>query len=108
MGRLEGIEGLRCARPDGAFYALPDVSAFFGAGVEAHGFGPVPDADALCRRAAPAPTCMHPMHAPVMMVTPCTLADPAPASGWAWSCPIRHALWPGLAFEMSTSAAVTP
>jgi hypothetical protein len=31
----------------GAFYVLPDVSAFFGPGVEAAGFGPVPDVDAL-------------------------------------------------------------
>lgn len=33
--------------PQGAFYALPDVSALVGPGAEAEGFGPVPDADAL-------------------------------------------------------------
>lgn len=32
----------------GAFYVLPDMSAFFGPGVEAKGFGPIPDADTLC------------------------------------------------------------
>jgi hypothetical protein len=53
MERLQRIEGLRVALPDGAFYVLPDVSAYFGAGVEAQGFGPVPDADTLCRRATP-------------------------------------------------------
>jgi hypothetical protein len=31
----------------GAFYVLPDMSAFFGPGVEAKGYGPIPDADAL-------------------------------------------------------------
>lgn len=36
-----------CAVGQGAFYVLPDMSAFFGPGVEAEGFGPVPDADAL-------------------------------------------------------------
>jgi aspartate aminotransferase len=29
-GRLNAIEGVRCPRPTGAFYAFPDVSAFFG------------------------------------------------------------------------------
>lgn len=33
----------------GAFYVLPEVSAFIGEGVEAEGWGPVPDVDALCR-----------------------------------------------------------
>lgn len=31
----------------GAFYVLPEMSAFFGPGAEAQGYGPVPDADAL-------------------------------------------------------------
>jgi aspartate/glutamate/aspartate-prephenate aminotransferase len=31
----------------GAFYVLPDMSAFFGPCVEAKGYGPIPDADAL-------------------------------------------------------------
>lgn len=31
----------------GAFYVLPDMSQFFGPGVEAKEYGPVPDADAL-------------------------------------------------------------
>jgi aspartate/methionine/tyrosine aminotransferase len=46
--RLQGIDGLHVAPPDGAFYVLPECSAFFGDGVEAEGFGPVPDVDALC------------------------------------------------------------
>lgn len=29
---INGIEGLCCAHPDGAFYIFPDVSAFFGRG----------------------------------------------------------------------------
>ena len=32
----------------GAFYVMPDLSAYTGAGVEAPGWGPVPDTDALC------------------------------------------------------------
>lgn len=35
--------------PTGAFYVFPDVSGLVGDGCEAEGFGPVPDADALCR-----------------------------------------------------------
>lgn len=31
----------------GAFYVLPEMSSFFGPGVEIEGFGPVPDCDAL-------------------------------------------------------------
>jgi hypothetical protein len=31
----------------GAFYVLPDMSSFFGPGVEMESFGPVPDCDAL-------------------------------------------------------------
>ena len=32
-GLLEDIDGVKLARPDGAFYAFPDVSAFFGASI---------------------------------------------------------------------------
>jgi aspartate/glutamate/aspartate-prephenate aminotransferase len=47
--RLRKIDGIKLGSPDGAFYVMPDVSAFFGPGVEALGFGPVPDVDTLCR-----------------------------------------------------------
>lgn len=47
--RLQRIEGVRVASPDGAFYVLPDLSAFFGPDVHADDFGPIPDADTLCR-----------------------------------------------------------
>ena len=47
--RLERIEGVKVTNPDGAFYILPDVSAFFGPSQEAQEFGAVPDADSLCR-----------------------------------------------------------
>lgn len=47
--RLQAIPGVRLAAPQGAFYVLPDMTAFFGPGVEAKNFGPVPDCDALCR-----------------------------------------------------------
>ena len=48
--RIQQIPGMGLSqKPAGAFYVMPDVSAFFGPGVEAAGFGPVPDADALCR-----------------------------------------------------------
>ena len=30
LEKLALIEGLRCPRPDGAFYVFPNVSAFFG------------------------------------------------------------------------------
>ncbi|MBV9071490.1 MAG: pyridoxal phosphate-dependent aminotransferase, partial [Acidobacteria bacterium] len=33
MPAINGIEGICCAHPDGAFYIFPDVSAFFGRGV---------------------------------------------------------------------------
>ena len=49
MERLQRIEGVRVAAPDGAFYVLPDLSAFFGTDVHADDFGPIPDADTLCR-----------------------------------------------------------
>ena len=47
--RLQQIPGVRLAPPQGAFYVMPEVSAFCGPGVEAQGFGAVPDVDALCR-----------------------------------------------------------
>jgi aspartate/methionine/tyrosine aminotransferase len=47
--RLQKVAGLHISRPQGAFYVLPECSACCGAGVEAVGFGPVPDVDALCR-----------------------------------------------------------
>lgn len=45
--RLRQIPGIKLAQPQGAFYVLPDMSSFFGPGVEIEGFGPVPDCDAL-------------------------------------------------------------
>ena len=30
LGRLAGMEGVRCAKPEGAFYVFPDVSAYVG------------------------------------------------------------------------------
>ncbi|KAI3433551.1 hypothetical protein D9Q98_003362 [Chlorella vulgaris] len=47
--RLQQMPGVRLAAPQGAFYVMPEVSAFVGPGVEAKGWGPVPDVDALCR-----------------------------------------------------------
>lgn len=47
--RLRRIPGVRLAEPQGAFYVLPEVSSFVGEGVQAEGFGAVPDVDALCR-----------------------------------------------------------
>jgi len=32
LDALKAIPGIRCARPDGAFYVYPNVSAFFGRG----------------------------------------------------------------------------
>lgn len=49
MMRLQAIEGLAIAQPQGAFYVLPDMSAYFGPGVHADGFGDVGDADTLAR-----------------------------------------------------------
>ncbi|KAI8469561.1 MAG: pyridoxal phosphate-dependent transferase [Monoraphidium minutum] len=48
VGRLREIPGIKLAEPQGAFYVLPEMSAFFGPGAAAEGYGPVPDADALC------------------------------------------------------------
>lgn len=47
--RLQAIPGVNLAAPQGAFYVMPEVSAFVGPGVEAKGFGAVPDVDTLCR-----------------------------------------------------------
>jgi bifunctional aspartate aminotransferase and glutamate/aspartate-prephenate aminotransferase len=47
--RLQSMPGVRLAKPDGAFYVMPDVSSFVGCDVSAEGFGPVADVDALCR-----------------------------------------------------------
>ena len=47
--RLQSIPGVKLDAPQGAFYVLPDVSAFIGPCVSAAEFGPVPDVDALCR-----------------------------------------------------------
>ena len=49
---LQQIPGVRVKSPDGAFYIFPEVSDLFGQGIEAQGFGPVPDVDALCRSVA--------------------------------------------------------
>lgn len=50
-GKLRSIPGVKLAEPQGAFYVLPEMSAFFGPGAEAKGFGAVPDSDTFCRRA---------------------------------------------------------
>ncbi|KAG2437246.1 hypothetical protein HXX76_005909 [Chlamydomonas incerta] len=47
--RLKAIPGVNLAEPAGAFYVLPEMSAFFGPGAAAAGFGPVPDSDTFCR-----------------------------------------------------------
>lgn len=47
--RLQEIPGIVLASPQGAFYILPDVSAFFGHDVDAIGYGPIPDVDTLAR-----------------------------------------------------------
>jgi bifunctional aspartate aminotransferase and glutamate/aspartate-prephenate aminotransferase len=49
VSRLRNIDGLKIAEPEGAFYVLPDCTAYCGKGVEAESFGPVPDTDALCQ-----------------------------------------------------------
>jgi bifunctional aspartate aminotransferase and glutamate/aspartate-prephenate aminotransferase len=46
---LQSVPGIVLAPPQGAFYVLPDVSAFVGAGAEAQGYGAVADVDALAR-----------------------------------------------------------
>ena len=45
--RLRGVEGVVLVEPQGAFYALPDVSALVGPGAEGVGWGPVEDVEAL-------------------------------------------------------------
>ena len=47
VARLSAWPGVRLAAPDGAFYVMPDVTAYCGC--EAPGFGPIPDSETLCR-----------------------------------------------------------
>lgn len=49
VGRLRAVPGLTVVEPQGAFYVLPDFSAFYGPGIAAEGFGEIPDGDTLCR-----------------------------------------------------------
>lgn len=49
VDRLRQIEGVKLAEPLGAFYVLPEMSAFFGPGAHAANFGDVPDSDTFCR-----------------------------------------------------------
>lgn len=50
VSRLRSMPGISLpSTPDGAFYALPDVSALVGPGAYADGFGAIPDGDTLCR-----------------------------------------------------------
>lgn len=49
LERLRKLPGLSVVEPQGAFYVLPEFSAFYGPGVTAEGFGEVPDGDTLCR-----------------------------------------------------------
>lgn len=58
---LQRIPGVKLPEPEGAFYALPDMTSFFGPGVEADDFGSIPDVDTLCRQvhAAGAYFCAH-------------------------------------------------
>lgn len=46
--KLRAISGVTLVEPQGAFYVLPEMSAFFGPGAEAKDFGPVPDSDTFC------------------------------------------------------------
>jgi len=46
---LSDIPGIKLEKPEGAFYMFPEVTAFFGPTIVAKDFGPVPDADTLCR-----------------------------------------------------------
>lgn len=61
MEHLQRIPGVKLPEPEGAFYALPDMTSFFGPGVEAEDFGSIPDVDMLCRQvhAAGARLCAH-------------------------------------------------
>ena len=47
--QLQAIPGVTLVEPQGAFYCLPVMSRFFGPSAGADGFGPIPDADTLCR-----------------------------------------------------------
>jgi aspartate/glutamate/aspartate-prephenate aminotransferase len=47
--RIAAWPGIKLASPDGAFYVMPDVAAYTGAGVTAPGFGAIPDSETLCR-----------------------------------------------------------
>ena len=47
--RLRAAHPGSSSAPEGAFYLFPDVSALVGPGCEAKDFGPVEDADELCR-----------------------------------------------------------
>ncbi len=49
VAKLLSIPGVNLSTPEGAFYVLPEMSAFFGPGAAAAGWGPVPDSDAFCR-----------------------------------------------------------
>jgi len=49
VAKLRAIPGVKLAEPSGAFYVLPEMSAFFGPGAKAEGFGPIPDSDTFCR-----------------------------------------------------------
>ena len=45
LGHLEGIDGVVCSIPEGAFYVFPDMSAYFGKSVEGK---EIKDSDDLC------------------------------------------------------------
>ena len=48
VAKLRAIPGVKLAEPEGAFYVLPEMSAFFGPGAAAKDFGPIPDSDTFC------------------------------------------------------------
>ncbi len=47
--RIAAWPGARMPLPAGAFYAMPELSAYTGPGVSAPGFGAIPDTDTLAR-----------------------------------------------------------
>lgn len=49
VDQVKSIPGIGLSIPQGAFYALLDMSFFVGDDVHAEGFGKIPDGDALCR-----------------------------------------------------------
>lgn len=49
VAAFQSIPGVNLSTPKGAFYVLPEMSAFFGPGAAAVGFGAVPDSDTFCR-----------------------------------------------------------